>query len=322
MSFDDLKTRLSSVRVANARSVSRASWWMKGVAVLGGALIAGICQFTTWGSGQPSTSSILGILACIVVFAGGIYVLATEQDAASAIEVADAAVEEVRAASARFDELDEFFEAYSRLIEIYQICLSMRGGIEQAVIGVPSLDELITRLFDLVSRQISIAAGFQQADRWTLGVYKAVPSDKPDRADLKCIAQERAIKCELHEARIWPEGVGIAGIAYSNGREIVLPDLRAEGMQAVFGPKGHQRTYDSDRYISMVAVPIMVAGQAKPWGVVTATSDRAGHFTAASNPGIKTDEPIRAVAAFFGLAVAVWDGLNKKFPPVALAGNP
>ncbi|WP_156397273.1 MULTISPECIES: hypothetical protein [unclassified Sphingomonas] len=322
MSFDELKNRLSNARVKNARSVARASWWIKGAAVLGGAAIAGICQFTTWGSGTPSSSSILGIAACVVVFAGGIYVLATEQDAAQAIEVADSAVEEVRAASARFDELDEFFEAYGRLIEIYQICLSMRGGIEQAVIGSPNIDQLVVTLFDLVSRQISIAAGFQQADRWTIGVYKAVPSANPDRADLKCIAQERALKCELYEARMWPEGVGIAGIAYSNAREIVLPDLQAEGMQGVFGPKGHQRTYDAERYVSMVAVPIQVAGHAKPWGVVTATSDRAGHFAAASNPGIKTDEPIRAVAAFIGLAVAMWDGIQRTHTPVALVGRP
>lgn len=270
-------------------------------------MVAGVSQFVTWPAGKPAEpSQVIGIAATLIVALGGLYTLWTEQDAAKALRVADKALEGAQEAKAELRNLGSFFTDFDRLSETYRLCLTLRGSLEQASVGVVGdIDDQLRALFDLVGRPLAIAAGFAQSDRWTIGLYRAQPSSELGKAEMKCIAHRRALPCELHEARTWPEGVGIAGIAYSNAREVVIPDLQAEGMQAVFGPRDQTKTYDAQRYVSMVAVPIMVAGREKPWGVVAATSDRQGHFSADSEPGFKTDEPIRAVAAFIALAVAM-----------------
>lgn len=309
----DIKDELIQVRTRYTSGVSVASKFVKGVFVTLGAAIAGIAQFATWPAGtDPTGAQVTGIAACIVVFFGGIFVLLTEQDASEAVKVADKAVEAARDAEERLGVVDAIENEMERLAETYQLCLTMRGALEQSVVGtVGTVEDTIASLFDIIARPLSIACGFAQADRWTIGVYKAVPSEEQGKAILRCIAHDRAIKCELNEARSWPEGVGIAGIAYTNGREIVVPDLRDEGVKAVFGPRGLVRPYDADRYVSMVAVPIMVAGREKPWGVVNATSNRSGHFATSKAPGFKYDEPVRALAAFAALAVAMWDAQNR-----------
>lgn len=313
MEPQDLRSSLNAVRERHGKSVAAASKYVKGVLVLFGAAVAGLAQFWTWpAGGHPDTSQIVGMAATTIVLIGGFYVLATEKDAADAIAIADRALESVQVLETQFDEIDDFLDSSSRLAETYQLALTMRGALEQSAIGTTGgIDGLIEKMFDLAARPLTIAIGFAQRDRWTLGIYKARPSSHPGKFELKAIAQRRAIECTLDEARVWPEGVGIAGIAYTNGREIVLPDLRAEGMRAVFGPRNLTREYDADRYVSMVAIPIKVAGRTAPWGVVVATSDQAQHFSAERDPGFKSDEPVRALAAFIALAVAMSDAQDR-----------
>lgn len=318
MAFNELRKELADARLRHSQIVSRASGLVKGVLVVGGAAIAGVCQFINWPANTtPPVADVVGMAATAAVALGGLYVLGTEQDAARAVNVASEAIEEAEEATAKLDDMQEVFDAFDRLAETYQICLTLRGAIEQIAVGSTALDDFIAKLFDLISRPLSIAAGFAQADQWTLGVYKAEPSSTPGKMQLRCISHHRAVQCQLHEARVWPEGVGIAGLAFSNKREIVVPDLRAEGMQAVFGPQGHQRATDAARYVSMVAVPITQVDVDSAWGVLNATSDRPDHFSAASNPGFKTDEPVRAVAAFIGLAVAMWAARSRGSPGLA-----
>lgn len=327
MELDDLKSELVSTRSKHSAKVAKSSKLVKAILVIGCAAIAGAAQFWTWPAGKtPDTSQVIGIAATLGVLIGGFYVLATETDASDAIEIASKAVESAQAFEARSDDLNEFFDAFQRLVSTYQLCLTMRGAIEQSSVGAAGqVDGHVKSMFELISRQLAVAIGFEQADRWTLGIYKAVPAKEPGKMELKCIAHKRAIECKVEEARVWPEGVGIAGIAYTNSREIVLPDVRSEGLRAVFGPKGLTRPYDADRYVSLVAVPINVAGHAKPWGVVNATSDRSGHFSAESRPGFKTDEPVRALAAFVALAVAsieAQDRARQSSLPVVTTGSP
>jgi hypothetical protein len=313
MGIDELKGELRRAKSAHSRSVALSSKLVKGVLVIACAGVAGVAQFWTWPVGKtPEPSQIVGIMATFGVILGGIFVLSTETDAAAAIEVADKALEEARDAESKFEGVSDLFTAMDRLTETYQICLNLRGALEQAGVGSSgTLENLIGTMFGLISRPLSVAAGFENADRWTIGVYRAVASAQPSKADLRCIAQKRAIECKLEEARVWPEGVGIAGIAYSNAREVVIPNLAADGVQAVFGPRDATRQYDVERYASMVAVPIMVAGRERPWGVITATSDRIGHFHGQAEAGFKTDEPIRAVGSFIALAVAIHDQIGR-----------
>ena len=116
---------------------------------------------------------------------------------------------------------------------------------------------------------------------------------------LRCIAHLRKIPCEIGEARAWPEGVGVAGIAYSMNHEIIIQDMSSADALAMFDLKTLTREYDKVRYASMVAVPINVGTNPKPWGVAVVTSDRANHFSSEPSYGVATAEPIRAIAAAF-----------------------
>ncbi len=321
MGIDELKADVRQAKAGHARTVASSSKLVKGTLVVVCAGIAGVAQFWTFMPGKPpEPAQIVGIIATFGVILGGLFVLLTETDAATAIELADKALEEARNAEARFDGVDELFVSMDRLSETYQICLNLRGALEQAGVGSSgSLSDLVATMFGLVARPLSIAIGFQHADRWTIGVYQAHDPSLQGKAELRCIAQKRAIECKLHEARVWPEGVGIAGIAYSNAREVVIPDLGADGVQSVFGPRDATRQYDVERYVSMVAVPIMVEGRDKPWGVITATSDRVGHFHGKPEAGFKTDEPIRAVGSFIALAVAIQDQRDRARAPTVPA---
>jgi hypothetical protein len=71
------------------------------------------------------------------------------------------------------------------------------------------------------------------------------------------------------------------------------------------------RSYDKQRYASMVAAPITVGSDPRPWGVAIVTSDRLNHFTKGPSYGVADAEPIRAIAAMTALAVKA-DGLRRR----------
>jgi hypothetical protein len=326
LDLEELKASLSLASDSHVKTVGRASKAVKGVLILGGALVAGIAQFVTWPDGTPAApAQVVGIAATFIVALGGLYSWWTESDAADALRVAEKAVDGVRDAQSKLREFEPFFSAFDRMSETYSFCLTFRHALEQASVGVTGdIDDHLRTLLKQIERSLVIAAGFEQADRYTIVLYRAVPAAEAGKFDLKPIAHKRALECDLAVARTWPEGVGIAGIAYTNGREVIIPDLLAEGMQAVFGPRGQSKDSDSERYISMVAVPIVVAGNDRPWGVLAATSDQAEHFCAEGAPGFKTDEPIRTAAAFFELAIAMRETMSRSSisPPSTVVRRP
>lgn len=120
---------------------------------------------------------------------------------------------------------------------------------------------------------------------------------------LHCIAHLRKIPCDLSEARPWPEGVGVAGIAYSMNHEIIIEDMSSPDALAMFDLRSFSRSYDKERYASMAAVPITIGSNPKPWGVAVVTSDQRSHFSNEPSYGVATAEPIRAIAAMTALAV-------------------
>ena len=121
--------------------------------------------------------------------------------------------------------------------------------------------------------------------------------------DRRCVAHARKIQCNIAEARQWEEGVGVAGVSYSMGNEIIIPDMSAPELGTVFNLNNNCRDYDAERYRSMVAVPIRVGANSVPWGVAVVTTDQPHHFSVQSSDGVPTCEPIRAIAAMAALAV-------------------
>jgi hypothetical protein len=291
-----------------AARFGRSSLFVKIILVSIGSAIASIMQFVQFPPEGPTAYQVVGICSTIVVAVGGFFVIVTEQDATTQLSLARNALEAARDAEARYEIIDTLEADTDRLIELYQALNVMRGAIEHlTTVSNPDEDEIVAKNLKASERSLAIAMDFSQSDQWTIGIYKAVPcATEQNRALLQCIAHKRAIECDPSEARVWKEGTGIMGVAYTSGDEIIVPDLQADGMRSVFGTSANEtRAYDNERYRSMVAVPIKVHGMEKPWGVITATNDRVMHFTSNDPTGVRPDEGARALASMVALAIAV-----------------
>ena len=306
--LSQLSNSLTDNFLKQARRFGRASLFVKVVLVSIFSLIAAIAQFAQFPDAGPEPWQIAGIGASLIVAIGGIFVIITEQDATEQLALAQKATEAAREAVSGYAIIDQLEADTGRLVELFQAMNVMRGAVEHlTTMKGADEDAAIARILKASERSLAIALDFAQYDQWTIGIYKAVPCpNEANRALLKCVAHKRAIDCATDEARVWKEGTGIMGVAYSNGDEIIVPDLQADGMRAVFGTSANEaRDYDGDRYRSMVAVPVKVEGMDKPWGVVTATNDRVGHFSTDAGAGVRPDEGVRVLAGMIALAVAV-----------------
>lgn len=255
-----------------------------------------------------STAQIVGIAACVLVCIGSVGMAFFEKDATEALEKARQAIEEARNLSEDYNRIDQLEKETDRVIQLYSAMRLMLTAVEQDENAAQNSEEdaHIVRLLEFGARSLKIAMNVQLSDQWTLCIYKAVQDVSSHQIILKCIACDRYDGCKVDQARSWPEGKGVAGVAYMNQREVIIPDMQQDGFASVFDLRDNAslyRQYDAERYRSIAAMPIKVNGLSKPWGVVVATNDRSGHFESDSGHGIKTAEVVRALARNVAIAV-------------------
>jgi len=303
-----LSDKVSAAFLARARRMKLASRLVQLVMLIGAAAVAGVAQFAEFSPQGPSGWQITGIAASLIVGLGAIFSGIVDEDASKELALAQNALEEARNAQDQYQDLNRINAELEKAIELYQVMLLARGVLEQST-QIPATTEvrLVSTILEACERSLPIAMGFAQSDRWTICIYKAVGT-VPGPITLECIAHYRAIKCDLTNARKWAAGTGIAGSAYANRDEIIIDDLQVPSLQSVFGTAANvQKPDDPTLYRSMAAVPIMVTGSAEPWGVVTATNDRPGHFSPISGMGIDASEGVRALSSMVALAVACFN---------------
>jgi len=313
LDFSELSEKLSALFLSRARRMKWSARFVRMVLLVVAAAVAGVAQFTQFEPSGPTAWQIAGICASIVVGIGALFSAITEEDASEALALARQSVEEVRSAEARLTFIDDIDDEFNRSIELYQVMSLCRGVIERALC-TPGLSEedIISRMLDASGRSAAIALNFAQADQWTVCVYRAEKPSNGGSELLRCIAQRRAIPCDTTHARVWEAGTGIAGVAFSNRGEVVIPDLQTTGLRSVFGTAANSaKPEDTERYRSMVAIPVLVDQQEDPWGVVTATNDRVDHFDSDAVMGIRPVETVRALANMVALAIVVHRKLIK-----------
>jgi len=308
---DDLETVSKSIdkKIRERAKINfNASLFVKVAMVAIGSMIVAIAQFMIGPENSGwSTWQVIGIATALIVGVGAIFVVITERDAADDLALAREALSKAQQAEREFESYLELEGAIYQLIELYQAAGVMRGAIETvAAKGISNETLIASTILNASARSLSIAMGFGQSDRWTICVYIAEKYLESERYILRCIAHERAIKCDLANARAWPEGTGLAGVCFSNRAEMILPNLQADGVRAIFASGvSDSRPDDAERYRSMVAVPVMVQGLERPWGVVTATNDQVDHFSYEESQGVKPDEGVRLLAGMVALGIAV-----------------
>jgi hypothetical protein len=308
-----LRRTLTEAFTARANAAHRATKLYRTVFFALAAGIAGAMQFWSWKPNeQPSTPQLIGIAATVVVFAASVIAILTDKDSARELDLAQRAVERAQELEDEAADLVSAWPDIDRMIELYQMTKILRDTLEQASIAMAG-DQigLLASMLKLVERSLIIAAGFSTADQHTVCVYQAVPVQGDCRFELRLVAHSRTHECKLSEARTWPEGRGVAGIAFSNNQEILIADLAAPAAQAIFQPVDLTRRYDDDRYRSIIAAPVAVAGSDRPWGIITATSDRVGHFNHDQETGLKPEEAIRVLANYAALSVAIMDARER-----------
>ena len=325
MEWKTLRTELASALEAYSRVVVRSTRFIKVVLIIGGAAAATIALAIDIAHANKEISAwtIVGLAGAALVALGSLFDMVKEKDASQALVVASKALDAVHQRELELNELfgdGEYDKAVTRGLHLYNSMDVMRGAIEQSL-DFPDMPvtHIIQTCLSAADNSLLGAFDFGITDIWTVCVFRAQTEGESGSIVLHCIAHLRKIPCELRESRAWPEGVGVAGIAYSMNKEIVIKDMSSPDVAAMLDLRALGRNYDKVRYASMVAVPINVGSNPKPWGVVVATSDQSNHFSADPSYGVATTEPVRAISAMTALAAKAAETAGRR--PAEVAGK-
>jgi hypothetical protein len=302
MPLKESAAEIAQLFQVRSQAMFRSSLFIKVALITIGSLIAAVAQLVT----QPKGWDFAGIAGALIAAIGGGTLAFTEKDASKELEAARTALEKARDLQREAEKINLITSDVKRAFELYTAMKTMREIVEQHVlISGSSVQDIIDNFYELASRPLLIAIGFDLEEHWTICVYQACP-DAGDRIVLSCVQHERSEKCDIASARKWPEGVGVAGYAYANKKSIFVPDLEAPEMGSTFDLGSQAKDYDPVRYRSIGAVPIRLTTADPPWGVVVATSSRPGHFASKTKlGGVQPEEGIRALAGMVALAIAV-----------------
>lgn len=272
-----------------------------------GAAVAGAAQFMDFEPAGPSGAQVVGLIATVVVFLGGVYSGIVDESAPEQLEAARKAIESAAELEARYGAFQQEYEAYEkdvrRIGNTYLSVMAMRRALEAAAFERPDGAKLAKLFLETAQEHLPDALSFQNHHQWTIGIYKAEQSDD-NQSELVLVAKLRAIDCDISRARRWPAGTGLVGIAFTGRKGVTVENVNDPQIRELIGANDQARIGDETRYVSYAIAPILVGPSDTPWGIVIATSNQEGHFSPEEGPGIKTDEAVRAIAGMMEIGVA------------------
>lgn len=304
---ETLSDSLTGHIAAIAKTMARGMLGLKVLMVVAAA-VSSVMQFMPSGGADPTVSQLVGGLASAVLAIFGVIVIYAEKDASEMLLDANKALTAARktdAELAAYEEMiDDLENDLNKHVELYIALGNARNIYEQAITtGNYDMDGLLRAVLTVSRRQFAAAMDIQTPDRWTLCIYKAEAGETSRQ--LRVVAQIRAIECDPKDARTWPEGVGFAGIALASGQEVIIGDMSDVSVGSILN-HGYSRPHDTAVYKSAIACPIFVGDDNKrPWGVATATNDRADHFVDDGSIGVHNGEAVRAVANMAAMIVSL-----------------
>ncbi len=282
-----------------------------------GAILSGIGSLLA----QDWTLSLWLVLAIVgvVLLAVGTWFQYLNAAGDDHFDLAVAATQAQNTALVELDNSRTLTAVYERMITILQSLYSvMQNGrhVVEDVIAAGAVDEVLAvdTVLRTVRRDMQIALGFSPLQIWTIVVYRREQDQTDRRTYLRCISHDRQIACDLRDARRWPEGVGVGGLALLRDAEIVAPDMLDPVARPLYNlDTGDARDDDYVRYRSMIAIPVNVGNDDRPWGVVLASSDQPRHFLTDGADDDDVEAPLRAEAirAFGGLVALTVAGTRK-----------
>lgn len=306
----DLADRVGTRFSAEAKRLRNEGLALKLFLIIGGGAAAGIAQFIDPPSaGQADWAKLLGFGGVGAATLGGFWGTFREKSTAEALDEARLAIDEARHAQASDFKIKtyvgELNDKLRRMAHLHTAHLSMREAVEQCM-AASTKDEAAAADIVLQSAALPIrsAIDFQMDESWTVSVYQARAS--ATGIELVCVAADRFDTRAANLTRTWPLGVGHTGATFAKADETVVPDLAALELGTLDRlPASISHGTDSQRYRSIAAIPVRVAGDKTPWGVVVTTSDRPHRFTLQHDEkGSLSAEVARTLAGMIALAVA------------------
>jgi hypothetical protein len=294
--------------------------WVRGVAlfvklvvVAGGACLSGAARFAPLPSAPLDVKDIVGIVGIVGVtaaFVGAVALLFLDRGLADSLKLAadsNAELQTVLVKAAHLGaELAEAEVRDRRHRALRAAASALRDVLEKSLRRSPP-DEpaLMQEMLDVALGELQSAMGVLTGDIWTISIYRADPGLKPV---LRRVATRRSNRAEeIQPSRDWGPGQGHIGMTYVHATEVVLEDVADAGIRHLLhAPADKEKASDASRYRSIAAVPVVTDGADEPWGVVIATSSRAGQFSPTPlSEGAERAEAMRVFSGLIALAVSI-----------------
>lgn len=280
-------------------AIERGRPWFVGGAVIGAA-VTGVGRFVP---GTPGiVISTIGIVFALIF--GGLVgwadfrKLEISREARSAMTVADDALERADRYAAAFDQQTRRRALSEERLKAGSL---LREAIATAIASGLGAGDAVDQMLDGAKLRLIAACEFDAAEYWAMTVF-ALDDDGQEMEKIAALWNDATTSAQ--PSRKWRKGEGFTGVAWRNERPVIVPDMTAIGMADEFpvpGPK--HRAHDHQRYRSAASYPVVVDGAV--WGVVTATSDRAGRFDLSGIDGAECARVIQDIAGHVALLATV-----------------
>lgn len=224
--------------------------------------------------------------------------LEISREARNAMSIADEALDR---AAAHADALDDQVRHRRRRDDRLEAAALMRESIGAAVASGIVVGEAITAMLDVAKLRLVAAFGFEAAEYWAITIFSP---DMGGGEMVKVATLWNDATRSTEASRGWRKGEGFTGVAWRNESPVVVSDMTSPGMDVAYPvPGSKHRDHDRMRYRSAASYPVIVAGEV--WGVVTATSNRAGRFDLATPQGTEAIRTVQDIADHVGLLATI-----------------
>ncbi|MEI9927919.1 MAG: GAF domain-containing protein [Sphingomonas sp.] len=210
----------------------------------------------------------------------------------------------LRAAGEQARSFQSLGEMRSRCLILTRTLLDMAQHYLQHPEKERNLNYALRTLLNTVGSGPGRAAFAFDADvRWTVSIFRRIKESD----ETEVIVREQVLRWDGDtnpSGRRWHRGESYSGHAWLTGDPVIIPDTANAPL--IHRPEENARTTDSDKYKSVAAIPVRTGASEHVWGVVTATSDRLGHF-GNEGDGVAAQlhaDSMRSLAAFVSLLVA------------------
>lgn len=311
MEAEDLKARLRkgeqtllekfSARITHVESLRP----IFGFVALAGALLIAL------GRAVPGTLGlVMTVAGAVVAAAGGALVvlmdfkkLEISQDAKDAHKTADDAIE---ALVLKGSELQSAVNLGAQAVALDRKRLArieatrlMIESVEAAFLKSADVQRSAQQLLSTAISSLRSAVDYQAGDFLTVTIFRKVRRGQQPGV-MKPIAREWTDRSETASlGRSWAKGDGYTGYLWSLAQDNPRASVVEQDTQRPESQHYKVPTPDpvrEGRYRSVASFPILIGEKNTIWGVVTATSDRAGVFDHTGDLARQSVETVRDVA--------------------------